>query len=117
MLLTVGNDRNIRYWTLQGDGKGLYDKKKAGGMINNADAREKFVKQEKNGDIIILHEYERTLNSVNSLQNANKNEECEYAYSERAAHKDDIEDILFIERERGALVVTASRDHSIKVWK
>lgn len=119
VFLTVGNDRNIRYWALQNEGKiAGYDKRKIGGVINNADGRERFVKQEKNGDVVILHEYERSLNSIQGSGSKNNSyEEYENKYNERAAHKDDIEDILFIEREKGALIVTCSRDHTIKVWK
>jgi hypothetical protein len=121
VLITVGNDRNIRFWTIQNEMKSQYDKRKLGGHINNADGRERLFKQEKNGDILIVHEYEKTLNNFQQ-QGKEHNESQElldgqFKYDEKASHKDNIEDVLFMEREKGALIVTGSRDHTIKVWK
>ena len=120
VLITVGNDRNIRYWTIQGEMKGQFDKRRLGGHVNNADGRERLFKQEKNGDILIVHEFEKTLNT--SVQQGRENESQElweegFRYDEKASHKDNIEDVLFVEREKGALIVTGSRDNTIKVWK
>lgn len=116
VFITAGNDRNLRFWTLQGDLKGNYHKQRLGGHISNADGRERLYKQEKNGDIYIVHEYEKTLNSYQK-DNPVDIFDSGFKYDEKAAHKDNIEDVLFVEREKGGLVITASRDHTIKIWK
>jgi len=120
VFLTVGNDRNIRFWTIQNDVKGQCDKRKIGGHVNNADGKERLFKQEKNGDILIVHEYEKTLNNYQEKGNSTENcdiFEANFKYEEKASHKDWIEDVIYVEREKGSLIVTASRDHTIKVWK
>ena len=118
VFITVGNDRNIRYWTIQNDIKSS-DKRRLGGHINNADGKERLFKQEKNGDIFIIHEYEKTLNNIQQGKEHGEieGEAAHFKYDEKAAHKDNIEDVIYVERDKGALIVTASRDHTIKIWK
>lgn len=119
VLITAGNDRNIRFWQLQNEVKGQKEVKKNSFQINCADGRERAYKQEKSGGITIVHEFEKNknFNSFYEQENNGNLNENGMRFDERICHKDAIEDVIYVEREKGVLVVSGSRDSTIKIWK
>jgi len=112
IVFTAGNDLNIRYWNLSTDK--CYH-------IHNADGRRRTTRVT-NTDIIIYHE-------VGSTE-ADKTGFAPYQYKNgytlnngtsdkqilaQAGHKDVINDILVMDRNE--ILVTCSRDKTIKVWR
>ena len=116
VMITAGNDRNIRYLNFTTDLKydNHYKKPMKGFHINNVDNKERGYTIERNGDIYICHEFEKKnekkINGINDGQN-------NFKIDEKAGHKDFIQDMIFCDREKGALLITASRDHTVKIWK
>lgn len=115
-IITCGNDRNIRFFPLAND-LIKYDqynisKSIKGFRICNTDNNEKSYEQNKVGNLVVLHEFDRTPSSES------KKEDSSYSIIEkRYHHKDVILDMAYMERQNQGLVITASRDKTIKIWK
>jgi len=127
ILVTAGNDLNIRYWNLTTNQH--YH-------INNYDGRKRSYNTI-SGDINIINEtYSRSENEIRGQPNGAKtaNDKCfsdfqfkngyslntgssniEKSYLASASHKDVINDMILMDRNE--ILVTCSRDHTIKLWK
>ncbi|CAD8193085.1 unnamed protein product [Paramecium octaurelia] len=103
--ITASTDRSIQSWTLNSDVAKQQDKNNDREFQTNIisspfNSIRKF-KQCPSGDVYVIQDYEfkNQSNSGNSFE-----------------HKDCVTDMIYLDHENSYLV-TASRDHTIKIWK
>ncbi|EDK32081.2 WD domain, G-beta repeat protein (macronuclear) [Tetrahymena thermophila SB210] len=129
-IITCGNDRNIRLWPMVSDppskSNTQLDTQIKGFHISNVDDCQRNFSQKKVADVLTLHEYSRTSFQQSTVyqQNVKKKSQIEeYNYptfsqnDKRSCHYDTITDMMYLERDQGALLITGSRDKTIKIWK
>ncbi|KRX03780.1 WD40-repeat-containing domain [Pseudocohnilembus persalinus] len=120
-ILTAGNDRNIRFTPIISDPLKVDPRHQQfvrGFHVCNVENKDKAFKQVKAGDLNVLHEFDKQ--SLNFKLQNHKKEDIPPSFNKmdkRVFHTDSICDMSLVQRNNGQLLITASRDKTIKIWK
>jgi len=111
LILTAGSDKNIRLWSVRDEKASKKSWKSQ--LVCNVDNNERDYSSFNAGNIEVNVEYIRQ----EEKKPDSKEKDKKPPLLVPDFHKDNIQDMIFLDRPKGSLIVTGSRDNTIKIWK